>query len=154
MHFLPTAPIPARAEIRAAPDKPYEARRGSQMRVGTTTRDATREEEERLYQASGRVRCGLKPVSGATLETLDRRRLNDYFVHVLKGDAPPDDDWEQWRRRLYNLELAMAASGQATGTVVGMRSGFRYARNQTLVNVMRDYDYVDARGMGVRNKKI
>ena len=109
--------------------------------------------EERLYQASGRVRCGLKPVSGATLETLDRRRLNDYFVHVLKGDAPPDDDCEQWRR-LYNLELARAASGQATETVVGMRAGFRYVRNQTLVNVMRDYDYVDARGMGARNKKI
>ena len=40
-----------------APDKPYKARRGSawvtQARVGTTTRDATREEEERLYQASG-----------------------------------------------------------------------------------------------------
>ena len=30
----------------------------------------------------------------------------------------------------------------------------RYARNQTLVNVMRDYGYVDARGMGVRNKMI
>ena len=30
----------------------------------------------------------------------------------------------------------------------------RYARNQTLVNVMRDYGYVDARGMGVRNKVI
>ena len=71
----------------------------------------------------------------------------------LKRDAPPDDDCEQWRRRLYNLELAMAAFGQATGTVVGMRSGFRYARNQTLVNVMRDYDYVDARGMGCGTRK-
>ena len=35
-----------------------------------------------------------------------------------------------------------------------MRLGLRYARNQTLVNVMRDYGYVDARGMGVRNKII
>ena len=26
--------------------------------------------------------------------------------------------------------------------------------NQTLVNVMRDYHYVDARGMGIRNKVI
>ncbi|MDW8470213.1 MAG: DUF1156 domain-containing protein [Burkholderiales bacterium] len=30
----------------------------------------------------------------------------------------------------------------------------RYARNQTLVNVMRDYGYVEALGMGVRNKII
>ena len=276
-----------------APDKPYKARRGSawvtQVRVGTTTRDATREEEERLYQASGRVRYGLKPAPGATLDTLDRRRLNDYFIRVLEGDAPPDDDAEQWRRLLYNLELATSAAGRATATVDGMllfgnnlsrflpqsgiraicypgedpdyatqadeylkgpltplraregwlvesglvdqawdfvrrnttptayldgmrridrwefpesvvreavvnalvhrdysiagtdvtllifsnrlevhspgrlpntvtvdgmRSGFRYARNQTLVNVMRDYGYVDARGMGVRNKII
>ena len=35
-----------------------------------------------------------------------------------------------------------------------MRSGLRYARNQTLVNVMRDYGYVEGRGMGVRNKII
>ena len=41
-----------------------------------------------------------------------------------------------------------------TVTVAGMKSGMRYARNQTLVNVMRDYGYVDARGMGVRNKMI
>ena len=41
-----------------------------------------------------------------------------------------------------------------TVTVDGMRSGIRYARNQTLVNVMRDYGYVEARGMGVRNRII
>ena len=29
-----------------------------------------------------------------------------------------------------------------------------YARNQALVNVMRNYGYVDARGMGIRNKII
>ena len=27
----------------------------------------------------------------------------------------------------------------------------RHARNQTLVNVMRDYAYMEARGMGMRN---
>ena len=39
-----------------------------------------------------------------------------------------------------------------TVTVEGMMAGVRYARNQMLVNVMRDYEYVDARGMGVRSK--
>ncbi len=33
-------------------------------------------------------------------------------------------------------------------------SGARHARNQTLVNVMRDYGYVDPSGMGVRKKII
>jgi ATP-dependent DNA helicase RecG len=35
-----------------------------------------------------------------------------------------------------------------------MKAGARYARNQTLVNIMRDYGYAEARGMGVRNKII
>ena len=52
------------------------------------------------------------------------------------------------------LEIQSPGGLPNTVTVDGMRSGFRYARNQTLVNVMRDYGYVDARGMGVRNKII
>ena len=274
-----------------APDKPYKAKRGSvwitQVRVGTTTRPATREEEERLYQQSGQLRLGLKPVPGATLESFDRRRLHDYFVRILDGDAPPEEDVEQWQRLLDNMDFATASAGHTaptidgmllfgrntrrflpqsgiraicylgtepdyaaradedikgplvplgshTGSVVepgivdrgwdfirrnttptswlegaqrhdrweypedgvrevlvnalvhrdysiagtdimlsifsdrleiqspgrlpntvtidGMKSGVRYARNQTLVNVMRDYGYVDSRGMGIRNK--
>jgi len=42
-----------------APDKPYKAKRGSawmtQVRVDTTARDATDEEEARLYMQSGRL---------------------------------------------------------------------------------------------------
>jgi ATP-dependent DNA helicase RecG len=276
-----------------APDKPYKAKRGAswitRVRVGTTTRDASREEEERLYQQSGRVRYGLKPVPGATLGDFDRQRLRDYFSRVLQGAVPPNDDVDQWQRLLCNLDLATETAGRVTATVDGMllfgknlnrflpqsgiraicypgegpdyatradedlkgpmiplaapdssliepgvvdrawdfvrrntspsanlegakrvdhwefpqevireavvnalvhrdysiagtdimllifsnrleimspgrlpntvtpdgmRVGMRYARNQTLVNVMRDYGYVDARGMGVRNKII
>lgn len=40
-----------------SPDKPYKAKRGAAwvtfVRVGSTSREATREEEARLYQASG-----------------------------------------------------------------------------------------------------
>lgn len=42
-----------------APDKPYKAKRGSawmtQVRVGTTTRDGTDDEEMRLYAQSRRL---------------------------------------------------------------------------------------------------
>ena len=79
-----------------APDKPYKAKRGSawvtKIRVGTTTRNATREEEERLYQQSGRLQYGLKPVPGAALDALDVRRLQDYFARVLGGHAPDVED--------------------------------------------------------------
>ena len=259
----------------------------TKVRVGTTTRDATREEEERLYQQAGRLRYGLKPVLGAPVDSLDLRRLHDYFVRVLGGTAPGGDDVDEWRTLLVNLEFATACAGRMAATVdgtllfgrnpkrflpqsciraicypgdepdyatradedlkgplaplcdydgslvepglvdqawdfvrrntapsarlegarridhwefpaavvreavgnalvhrdysiagtdimlaifsnrievvspgrlpstvtpEGMKSGMRYARNQTLVNVMRDYGYVDARGMGVRNK--
>ena len=276
-----------------APDKPYKAKRGSlwitKVRVGTTTRNATREEEARLYQQSGRLQYGLKPVLGTALDSLDRRRLRDYFVRVLESDAPSGDDADAWRTLLLNLDLATASVGRAAATIdgtllfgknpkrvlpqsgiraicypgkqpdyatradeylkgplvplgahdgslvepglvdqawdfvrrnttpssrlegarrvdcwdfpqevvrealgnalvhrdysiagtdimlvifsdrleivspgrlpntvtpEGIKLGMRYARNQTLVNVMRDYGYVDARGMGVRNKII
>lgn len=52
------------------------------------------------------------------------------------------------------MEIVSPGRLPNTVTVEGMRAGARYARNQTLVNVMRDYKYVDARGMGVRNKII
>ncbi len=276
-----------------APDKPYKAKRSStwvtRIRVGTTTRDASREEEERLYQQSGRLRYGLKPVLGTSLDSLDVRRLRDYFVRVRGEDSFRITDTDEYRRLLCNLELATESAGYTastvdgmllfgenpgrflpqsgiraicyvgqepdyavradenvkgplvpigsadgltiepgivdrawdfvrrnttpeawlegaqrrgrweypeealrevlvnalvhrdysitgtdatlsifsdrievqspgrlpnTVTVAGMKSGMRYARNQTLVNVMRDYGYVDARGMGIRNKVI
>ena len=276
-----------------APDKPYKVKKGSawvtKVRVGTTTRDATREEEARLYQQSGRIEYGLKPVQGAEATVLDHRRLRDYFGHVLGWGTPGDPEPEAWMTQLINLDLAVrrhrrtaptvngvllfgsnpkrlvpqsgiraicyageepdyatradedlngplvplldrggtllepglvdqawdfvrrnttpasrleglrrvdrweypksvireavtnalvhrdysiagtdialtiysnrlevTSPGRLPNTVTpeGMRSGMRYARNQTLVNVMRDYGYVDARGMGVRIKII
>ena len=52
------------------------------------------------------------------------------------------------------MEIVSPGRLPNTVTVEGIKSGMRYARNQTLVNIMRDYGYVDARGMGVRNKII
>ena len=276
-----------------APDKPYKVKRGqswvTKIRVGTTTRDATREEEARLYQQSGQIRYGLKPVPGAAFNAFDLRRLRDYFTRVLHGNVPVDDDVGQWERLLCNLDLARESAEHVVATIDGMllfgrnparflpqsgiraicypreepsyevradeeikgamvplhtadnllmetgivdrawdfvrrntnplahvegarrvnsweypeevirealvnalvhrdysiagtdvtlaifadrleiqspghlpntvtpdgmRAGMRYARNQTLVNIMRDYGYVEARGMGVRNKII
>ena len=279
---------------RDAPDKPYKAKRGenwvTQVRVGTTTRAAGREEEERLYLQGGLFRYGLKPVLGTAIDSLSQRHLRDYFGRVLGSSVPPVSDVDQWQRLLQNLELATPTAGRMVATVdgmllfgknpkrflpqsgiraicyvgrepdyatradedlngpmvplcdpedgelvklglvdkawdfvrrnttpsahlegarridrwefpeeavreavanalvhrdysivgtdimlvifsdrlevvspgrlpntvtpAGMRLGLRYARNQTLVNVMRDYGYVDARGMGIRNKII
>ena len=277
--------------VAGGPDKPYarvhDNRRTYYIRVGGTSREASREELERMYQASGRLRYGLKPVPGAGPDALDLRRLRDYLTRVLGGDAPAEGDRTGWETLLRNLELMtesagarvatidglllfgkaperylpqsgvravcypgtepdyaaradedlrgpLAPLGAADGSIVesglvdrawdfvrrntaptarlegarridgweypesvvrealvnalvhrdygiagtdvmlaiyadrleiqspgrlpntvtveGMKAGMRYARNQTLVNVMRDYGYVEARGMGVRNR--
>ena len=104
-----------------APDKPYQTKHGiTYIRVGTTTRRATREEVERLYQQSGKLRFGLKPVLGTTWESLDRRRLRDYFVRLLPGEPPPIENLEQWQKELQNLELMVVAAGRMTVTVDGV----------------------------------
>ena len=277
--------------VTLGPDKPYARTHGNRrtyyIRVGSTSREASREELERMYQASGRLRYGLKPAPGAGLDALDLRRLRDYLTRVLGGGAPTEGDRAGWETLLRNLEWMtesagarvatvdglllfgktperhlsqsgiralcypgaepdhatradenlrgpMVPLGAADGSIVesglvdrtwdfvrrntaptarlegarridgweypqsvirealvnalahrdysiagtdvmlaiysnrleiqspgrlpntvtveGMKAGVRYARNQTLVNVLRDYGYVDARGMGVRNK--
>ena len=280
--------------VTHGPDKPYACvHRGHKtyyIRVSNTSREASREELERMYQASGRLRYGLKPAPGANFEAFDRGRLRDYLTRVLNAPVPAKDDLGGWETLLRNIELMTVSAGQLVATIdglllfgltpnryvpqsgiraicyvgrepdyatradeelkgpmvplcdpedgefvklglvdkawdfvrrnttpsahlkgarridrwefpeeavreavvnalvhrdysiagtdimlalfsdrlevvspgrlpnpvtpAGMRLGLRYARNQTLVNVMRDYGYVDARGMGVRNKII
>lgn len=92
-----------------APDKPYKARRGAawvtQVRVGTTSRDATDEEEARLYMQSGRLQYDRKPVPGASFEDLDLRRLANYFRDVRRQSCPDPADRDGWIRLLVNTEL-------------------------------------------------
>lgn len=52
------------------------------------------------------------------------------------------------------LEIISAGSLPNSMTVEKMINGQRSARNHLIVGVLRDYGYVEARGMGVRNKII
>ena len=84
-------------------------------------------------------------------ETVVREAVVNALVHRDYSIAGTDIMLAIYADR---LEIQSPGGLPNTVTVDGMRSGFRYARNQTLVNIMRDYGYVDARGMGVRNKII
>lgn len=107
-----------------APDKPYKARRGSawvtQVRVGTTTRDATNEEEARLYMQAGHLQYDRKPVPGATFDDLDLRRLVNYFRDVRRQAAPEETDRESWVRLLVNTELMVDDRGRAMPSAGGL----------------------------------
>ena len=107
-----------------APDKPYKCRRGpawvTQIRVGTTTRDATDEEEARLYMQSGRLQYDRKPVPGAGLNDFDMRRLLNYFRDVRRQSCPPADDLEAWTRLLVNTELMYEDRGLSMPSAGGL----------------------------------
>lgn len=107
-----------------SPDKPYKGKRGSAwvtfVRVGTTSREATREEEARLYQASGMMRYDLKAVSGTTLRDLDLRRLENYLRDVLGQACPASDDTQAWEEVLLNLDFLLVDRAHVMTTVGGL----------------------------------
>ena len=107
-----------------APGKPHKARRGkawvTYTRVGSESREATREEESRLYQAAGLVRYEEKPVPGTGLESLDIGRIENYFRDVLKRSMPDRTDVESWRRLLLNSDLLIGTGGGDNASVVGL----------------------------------
>lgn len=107
-----------------APDKPYKAQCGENwltpVRVGATSRLATRDEEQRLFQDSGCLRYGLKPVIGTRVVDLDRRRVDDYLGRVSGGTCQVAGSDEELETLLSNLEFATDASGRTTPTVDGM----------------------------------
>lgn len=87
------------------------------IRVGTQSREATPEELARLFQQRGSVRVELRPVSGATLADLDRRRLRDYFGRIRQQEVPPDGDEAAWRTLLVNTEV-MTEEGVTVGGIL------------------------------------
>ncbi len=104
-------------------DKPYArvhaGRRTYYIRVGSTSREASREELARMYQASGQLLYGSKPASGADLDALDRRRLREWLTRVVGGTAPDDEDVDEWETLLGNVDLMTAAAGRAHATIDG-----------------------------------
>ncbi len=107
-----------------SPDKPYKARQGSRwvpfVRMGSTSREATREQEQRLYQDSGVLRHDIKPVSGSALKDLDINRLINYFKDVRGQDCPEQEETEQWEALLINTEIMVESRGKAIPTVGGI----------------------------------
>ena len=84
------------------------------LRVGTQSRQASPEELARLFQQRGSIRAELRPVSGATLANLDRRRLRNYFGDIRGQGVPADDDEQAWQSLLINTEM-MTEEGVTVG---------------------------------------
>lgn len=90
------------------------------IRVGSESRETSKEELERLFQQRGSFRPEIRPVSGSSIADLDRRRLRDYFVRVRQQDVPLDGDEEAWQTLLVNTEILSEESGRTPATVGGI----------------------------------
>ena len=138
------------------PSKPYKAGSGrswlSYMRLGSTTRVATIDEERRLYQASGQLDYDVLPVPETTLADIDLFRVQNYLTVVLGRDAPGLADSEDWTRLLSNVDLLRPVGGVMRVTVAGMllfgRSPKRRLKQAGITataypSLDKDYDTVD-----------
>lgn len=88
--------------------KPYVVRSRDRedvyIRVGSTSRLATREQQARLYSLGGMLHPELLPVSGSGFNHLSLDRLKDYLSTIVGDETlPADKDEEAWGQRLSGL---------------------------------------------------
>ncbi len=86
--------------------KPYVVRDHDRediyIRVGSTSRQAKREQQARLYALGRVLRTELLPVAGSGLADLSQDRLKGYLSSIVGDKKIPTDD-AQWHERLCAL---------------------------------------------------
>jgi len=104
--------------------KPYVVRQNQRediyIRVGSTSRLATREQQARLFQSGGMLHAEVLPVSASRMEDLDLARLADYLVHIA-GDPLPPQSASEWQQRLSGLGFMVPCpDGKLACTIAGL----------------------------------
>ena len=104
--------------------KPYVVRNKDRedifIRVGSTSRLATREQQARLFESGGMLHAEMLPVSGSGLSDLDKARLTDYLVNIAGDQIAPQTD-EAWEQRLKGLGfLVERPDGPPVCTIAGL----------------------------------
>lgn len=104
--------------------KPYVVRDRDRediyIRVGSTSRLATREQQARLYALGGMLHAELLPVSGSGLGDLSQDRLRDYLSSIVGDKTVPANDVE-WLTRLCGLGfMTEPEGGPPVCTIAGL----------------------------------
>ncbi len=101
--------------------KPYVLRHKGEekvfIRVGTTSRLATREQQMRLYEIGGMLHTEMLPVPRTSSKNLDRVRIENYLRDIINDPDIPDTE-DKWEHRLANLGLLTDPGGMCT--IAGM----------------------------------
>lgn len=136
--------------------KPYVLRKDNReeiyVRVGSTSRLATREQQARLFESGGMLHAEVLPVSGSKLDDLDQARLGDYLVNIA-GDQVAPQSAEDWEQRLTGLGFMVGRpDGPTACTIAGLvlfgrspRRCLRYAgvRWMSFAGNTKDYQAQD-----------
>ena len=98
----------------------YRGREDIYVRMGSTSRRASREQQLRLFAVGGMLYAESLPVSGSGLEDLSKERLEDYLVAILRDrDVPNSDD--AWGERLCRLGFMIEREdGPPACTIAGL----------------------------------
>ena len=110
--------------VSAGTSKPYVVRHRDRedmyVRIGSTTRLATREQALRLFASGRRLHAETRPVSGSSMKDLDRARVENYLRDILDDPGMPTGE-EQWIERLHDLGfLATDGLGQRVCSIAGL----------------------------------
>jgi len=132
--------------------KPYVVRNNQReeiyIRVGSTSRLATREQQARLFQSGGMLHAEILPVSGSQLDDLDRARLSDYLLNMAGDIILPQCD-NEWEQRLIGLGFMIDQPNKpAVCTIAGLvlfgrspRRFLRYAGIRWMSFIGNDKEY-------------
>ena len=89
-------------------------------RYRSTSREATREEEGRLYQVTRLVRYELKAVLDTGPDNLDMDRVENYYRDILKRSVPAWSDLEGWQQLLLDSGLLVTVGHDVVTSVSGL----------------------------------
>lgn len=104
--------------------KPYVVRNNGRedvyIRIGSTSRLATREQQAQLYSVGGMLHTEVMPVPGTSLNSLDNVRLENYIYDIL-GEPSSIISKEEWTDRLSGLGFIVKGNdGRMLCTVAGL----------------------------------
>ena len=104
--------------------KPYVVRHNGRedvyIRIGTTSRLATREQQARLFESGGILHTELLPVTGSSYSSLNEERLKDYLENIINDPDVPKDK-NSWIPRLIGLGYMVEGAGdRVVCTIAGL----------------------------------
>ncbi len=104
--------------------KPYVVRHNDRedfyIRVGSTSKLATREQIVRLSASGGMLHVETMPIPRTSLKSLDKARLENYFRDILSEPSLPNSE-EEWVERLEDMGFLADSSDQGkVCTIAGL----------------------------------